>query len=108
MSEQLTQVHANEVYSVQELETYCLVDGIFDPTEATEVLMTLITDKIRYHQRRNLTSFERCGEPDPHSTRRIDELRQCKAELAERIAVASAAGQRVAIRSTIDVTPVDG
>jgi hypothetical protein len=83
------------------------VDGIFDPTQATEVLMTLITDKIRFHQRKNLTSYERCGEPDPVSTRRIEELRQCKVELAQRIADASANGRQVAINCSIEITPID-
>jgi hypothetical protein len=106
MAKNFTQLSANEAHPVQEGGTYRLVDGIFDPNQATEVLMTLITDKIRFHQGKNLTSYERCGEPDPASTRRIEELRQCRAELAQHIADARASGRQVAINCSIEVTPV--
>lgn len=106
MTKQLTQASAATDFMGQDDGAYRLVDGIFDPAQATEVLMTLIEDKIRFHQRNNLTSHERCGHSDPASTRRIDELRQCKAELIARIAEAESCGQRLAINCTMTIAPI--
>lgn len=82
---------------------YRLINGVFDPAQATDVLMTLIDDKIRFHQRNNLTSQERFGEPDAASTRRIDELRLTKDNLAALIAEAASSGQKLAINCAIEI-----
>ncbi|RLQ21055.1 hypothetical protein DWB85_14245 [Seongchinamella sediminis] len=107
MSKQLSQLSTSEEYLQQDRESYRLVDGIFEPAQATEVLMTLIDDKIRFHQRNNLSSKERCGKPDTASLRRVDELRRCKADLVQRIEAAERAGQRLAINCAIAIEPVD-
>jgi len=108
MEKLLNTVSANEAHPGHEHESYRLVDGTFDTGEAREVLMTLITDKIRFHQRKNLTSYERCGEADPVSTRRIEELRRCRSELDQRIAEADARGRHIHINCSIEITSVDG
>jgi hypothetical protein len=107
MSNQFSQASASTDYLEQDNRAYRLVDGTFEPAQATEVLMILIEDKIRFHQRNNLSSQERCGRPDIDSTRRVEALRRCKADLAATIAEAESRGQRLAIKCTIEITPVD-
>ena len=84
--------------------SYRLIDGLFSPDEANQLLMTLIEDKINFHQRNNWSSRERFGESDSVSAKRISELRQTKADLAALVAEATAVGMKLTIRGNIEIT----
>ncbi|MEQ9462446.1 MAG: hypothetical protein RJQ10_02200 [Haliea sp.] len=83
---------------------YTLISGEFFADEASQLLMTLIEDKINFHQRNNWSRRERFGEADAASGRRINELRQTKVDLASLIEQAAAAGMKLNISGTIEVT----
>ena len=89
-----------------ELETrqFRLISGVFYPDEASQLLMTLIEDKISFHQRNNWSRRERFGETDTASAGRISELRQTKADLAALVEEAEAAGMTLSISGNIDIT----
>lgn len=53
-----------------------LLNGVFTGTEAKEILVTLFSDKIRFHSLNNFSHEERFGEPDPHARERIPVLRK--------------------------------
>lgn len=57
----------------QELE---LIKGEFSAEDARDILLQLFTDKINYHQARNLSSLERFGKKNDISVRRLPELKQ--------------------------------
>ena len=80
-----------------------LVDGEFSPEEARTILMALIENKIRFHRRENLSQEERLGRSDGYSKRRIDQLLQTKANLAELIDSAQAKGERLSINCVIEI-----
>jgi hypothetical protein len=84
--------------------SYRLISGVFYPDEASQLLMTLIEDKISFHQRNNWSRRERFGESDPVSAKRITELRQTKADLAALIEEAAAAGMQLSISGNIEIT----
>ncbi|MDO8863341.1 hypothetical protein Q6D67_16670 [Haliea sp. E1-2-M8] len=84
--------------------SYRLINGVFYPEEANQLLMTLIEDKISFHQRNNWSRRERFGETDPASARRISELRQTKGDMAALIAEAAAAGMKLTISGNIEIT----
>lgn len=53
-----------------------LLNGTFTDAEAKEILVTLFTDKIRFHSQRNFSHEERFGKPERHARERIPELKK--------------------------------
>ncbi len=80
-----------------------LIKGEFNPDEANEVLMKLINDKISFHQTHNWSRRE-LGESDAAGRKRIEQLTQTRAELAELLKAAGAASQRLTINCTIEIS----
>ena len=87
-----------------EARRFRLISGVFYPDEASQLLMTLIEDKISFHQRNNWSRRERFGEADAASAGRISELRQTKTDLAALVEEAEAAGMTLSISGNIDIT----
>ncbi|MCB1843013.1 MAG: hypothetical protein KDI09_08650 [Halioglobus sp.] len=85
-------------------DSYRLISGSFKPDEASELLMTLLEDKISFHQRNNWSRGERFGESSAPGVKRIGELRQTKADLATLIDEAKAAGLQLNIHCDIEIT----
>ena len=88
----------------EDARCYRLISGVFHPEEANQLLMTLIEDKIRFHQRNDWSRRERFGETDAAGVKRVSELRQTKAELAGVIEEAAAAGMKLTIKGNIEIT----
>ena len=86
-----------------EAQKYLLISGEFYPDEANEVLMTLINNKISFHQTHNWSRRER-GESDAVGRKRIEQLTETKAKLGELMEEAGSIGQRIGINCTIDIT----
>ena len=84
--------------------SYRLINGVFYPEEASQLLLTLIEDKISFHKRNDWSRRERFGEIDRSSVQRVKELRQTKADLAALIAEAAAAGMKLTISGNIEIT----
>ncbi len=87
-----------------EKSNHLLIDGEFSTEEARTILMTLIENKIRFHQQENLSQEERFGIAGKRSSRRIDQLLQTKADLAAVIDDAQTSGERLAINCTIEIS----
>lgn len=84
-------------------QTFCLINGSFFPEDAKQVLMTLVDDKINFHQRSDWGRIERFGEIDPSSARRIEELRQTKVDITALIDNAAALGMKLSIQCNIEI-----
>ena len=82
---------------------YQLISGVFTADEAKEILMTLIQDKINFHQRNELSRRERFGEPGAAAGKRIMELKKTRTDLAALLEKAGAASQQLVINCTIEV-----
>lgn len=88
-------------------ETLTLIDGIFTPDEAKEMLSNLISSKIGFHNIKNWRSQEQFGREDDDAKKRIPEL---KKELEKLHAItADAKGQklRIAVRSEAYIYPFE-
>ena len=60
-----------------------LIDGVFTGSEASELLSTLFTDKMRFHTLKNFSHKERLGKPDVHSEERIQKLEKTQKEILD-------------------------
>ncbi|MDB2448737.1 hypothetical protein N9W78_00395 [bacterium] len=80
-----------------------LITGDFEADEAQEILLSLIDNKIGFHERKDFSLQERFGETEPSVLNRLDQLRQTKKELSELLQAAVAENQRLSIHCTIDI-----
>jgi hypothetical protein len=85
-------------------QQFRLIQGTFSPEEANQLLMTLIQDKLKFHQRNNASRRERFGEKDAAVEARIEALRQTRTDLSAFIDEASAVGKTLAISCNIEIT----
>lgn len=85
---------------------YRLIDGVFSTDDARNILMTLINNKIQFHEQDSWSRKERFGDSHAASSRRVDELLQTRTDLASLIDEAKSRGERLSINCTIEVTRV--
>lgn len=55
-----------------------LMNGIFNPKDALDILMNAYSNKIQFHEMKNFSSIVKEGKEDESALLRIDELKQCK------------------------------
>jgi hypothetical protein len=84
-----------------------LIDGKFSPNEAREVLVSLFSSKIRFHEMQNLSSKERLGVEDERSKKRIPELLESKRLIAEIMEQAKTKNMDVIITSMVNIEICD-
>jgi hypothetical protein len=84
-----------------------LIDGIFMPSDAGNVLFDLISRKINYHQIELFSNEERFGNDLSNSISRIKQLNDIKNSLHEIIAYASEKGMSLKIESYIHITCIE-
>jgi hypothetical protein len=83
--------------------SYRLISGEFSTDEAREVLMTLIEDKIGFHERNNWSRREHQLDTDD-GEKRIAALRQTKADIIALLESANEAGKKLSINCNIEIS----
>jgi len=53
-----------------------LIEGQFSPDESLEILNSLFTAKIRFHELKNFSSLERLGQEDAVAKKKIPQLKK--------------------------------
>jgi hypothetical protein len=84
----------------QELE---LIKGEFSAEDARDILLQLFTDKINYHQARNLSSLERFGKLNDISVRRLPELKFQIQKINDLFKNADLSGATIKIQATVNI-----
>lgn len=84
----------------QELE---LIKGEFSAEDARDILLQLFTDKINYHQARNLSSLERFGKKNDISVRRLPELKLQIQKINDLFLNADLSGATIKIQATVNI-----
>ena len=80
-----------------------LIDGEFSIAEAKEILITLINNKIVFHQRKNFSNNERFGCDHEISVERIPQLIQCRDQVMELLEQKEKSGKKLRITSIIEI-----
>ena len=80
-----------------------LVKGSFSPSEAADVLLTLINDKIKFHSIQILNLREGSEKDITFSEERIKALKAAKAEITEMVVKARNNGLVLDINSSIEI-----
>jgi hypothetical protein len=87
-------------------QRFQLINGTFTPSEAAQVLLSLVKSKIDYHSLEKLSNEERFGRDLSHSETRLQRLRTLKTELEELFDSAAQAKQNLKIDGWIEIKSV--
>lgn len=89
-------------------QTVQLVKGVFTPSEASDVMISLINEKINFHKLQRLQLWEKNNAFDTNQLDvHIDELLRERENLIEIIANINALGKNLKINGTLEITPVN-
>lgn len=83
-----------------------LITGDFAPFGAADILLSLINDKMRYHQIKKLKSPDDSTE-SKRSEQRIEELKEAKTLVTEAVLEAFHNGQRLDIEGNLVIRLID-
>ena len=92
---------------MNKVEKLTLIEGEFSDEEAKEILTSIFSSKINFHNIKNWSSNERFGMDDEIAQKRIPELRKEMAKLLEILSDAKAKKTRLVITSEINITLLD-
>ena len=90
------------------MEHIKLIDGEFDPLEAKEILLNMISNKIQFHSIRDFSSDIRTGTPDKNSRKRLSELREAREQIIAFLEKAKKEGWSVNIQSSVNISCIKG
>ncbi|PRX56564.1 hypothetical protein [Flagellimonas meridianipacifica] len=82
-----------------------LVEGIFEPAESADVLLSLLNYKIKFHTVQLLNLQENDGKNLEQSKKRIEELKLAKKRVTDIVLDARNKGEVLEIQSTITIIP---
>ena len=80
-----------------------LIDGIFSPSEANSLLISLIDNKINYHKIDDFSYHIRTDRHPHHSKERVAELLETKAQLRSWMNLVQQQSVQLKIRGTISI-----
>ncbi|MBK9224611.1 MAG: hypothetical protein IPO23_08295 [Flavobacterium sp.] len=80
-----------------------LIDSVFTPSEAGKVLISLINNKINYHNLEDFSNHIRFNNDLSHSKKRVQELNLAKDEIDRIVELAKNEGLNLSINSVIEI-----
>lgn len=92
---------------MNKVEKLKLIEGEFSDEEAKEILTSIFSSKINFHNIKNWSSNERYGTDDEIAQKRVPELRKEMEKLLELLSDAKAKKRRLVITSEINITLLD-
>jgi hypothetical protein len=81
-----------------------LINGIFSPDEAKEVLMNIFASKIQFHELKNLRAMITTNQDDKTSALRVQQLKETIDEFNAVFQQANENGLELSIQSHIEIT----
>lgn len=82
-----------------------LVEGVFEPAESAEVLLSLLNYKIKFHTVQLLNLKETQNSDPENSQKRIEELKAAKQEVTDLVVNARNKGMVLEIHSRVKIIP---
>lgn len=83
---------------------FTLIEGVYTPEEAREVLMDVIHSNIQYQSIQNLSSYEKQGTDDQSAQEYLHNLKQVRNEVLNLLNTAGHSGdKKIVIDSTIKI-----
>lgn len=92
--------------SIKSKNKFPLIKEEYSPEEARELLMTLVADTIHFHSLHNLRSWERSGDEDKSTDKKIEELNKLRENILEMLNSLDTENLSVEINAEIKVTAI--
>lgn len=92
---------------MQQNQTYKLIDGEFDPSEAWNILFTLVNSKINFHSMESFGIAIRTSGDTSFHEKRIKELMQTNKDIKKLMDFATEKKLRLKINAAIEVELVN-
>lgn len=89
---------------MNKIEELTLIEGGFSVSEAKEILNSIFSSKINFHNIKNWSSQERFGKDDAIAQKRIPALKNEMKKLEEILAEAKANNKKLVISSEIRIS----
>lgn len=86
--------------------TFQLIEGVFTPEEALEIVDYILTKKINFHVKRDFQSQVTMGTPDDAAVKRIAELREVQAKVKSLLQEETENDQKLQLSATVSIAPV--
>ncbi|MBP2834011.1 hypothetical protein J8281_17580 [Aquimarina sp. U1-2] len=81
-----------------------LIEGTFTPSEAADILISMITKKINFHKLQRLSALEQyCDDATVHLDDRIAQLKRAEEETKELIVNARKEGYQLKINGSVEI-----
>lgn len=84
-------------------KSFNLIQGTFNPADSQEILTTIFSDKISFHQKKNFSSQERFGKNDSVAENRIPVLEENLKQIQDLLSSAKASGKDISISGEITI-----
>jgi hypothetical protein len=88
---------------MKKVQTLKLIDGEFSAQDAKEVLMSLYSSKLNFHQMKNFGSNERFGKNDETATKRIPELKESMTVISAIIQEAANTKKNLLVTASVNI-----
>lgn len=81
-----------------------LIEGTFTPSEAADILISMISKKVNFHKLQRLSALEQyCDDDTLHLDDRIGQLKKAEKDIKELIVEARTQGYHFKISGTVDI-----
>ncbi|WPR70822.1 hypothetical protein SLW70_12890 [Flavobacterium sp. NG2] len=80
-----------------------LIDGVYTPNEAIEILMNVYNRKIEFHELKNFSSEVCSGNTDTVAAKRIAELKEDIETIKTKIKEAQELNKKLIIKSIVEI-----
>jgi hypothetical protein len=85
-------------------QCFKLIDGTFTPSEAKQVLLSMVKSKIDFHGLQLLSNRERFGRDVDHSEKRLVVLKGLESSLKELLESAAQTNQKLRVDGWIEIS----
>jgi len=89
--------------TMKKVQTLKLIDGEFSAQDAKEVLMSLYSSKLNFHQMKDFSSTERFGKNDETAIKRIPELKESMTVIAAIIQEATDTKNNLLVTASVNI-----
>ncbi len=88
---------------MQAMEKLSLIDGSFDAEESKEILFSIFSNKIHFHEMKNFSSQLRFGKDNATALKRIPELKKNLEKLVQIVTEAKDSNKILKITADINI-----
>ncbi|MEI6536293.1 MAG: hypothetical protein WCN98_13180 [Verrucomicrobiaceae bacterium] len=89
---------------MKDKQRFQLIDGTFTPSDAAQVLLSLVKSKISFHDIQLFSNKERYGRDVDHSEKRLAKLKQLEASLKDILESAARSNHTLKVDGWIEIS----